>query len=217
MEKIIVYHGSINIIDKPTYGIGKKYNDYGLGFYTTKDIELAKEWAVDINNDGYANIYELDLKDLKVLDLSNMDTLNWIAILLKNRQFSISNDVSETGKKYLLENYLLSYENYDIIIGYRADDAYFSFADDFLKNRIPLNILSDSLRLGNLGMQIVLKSKKAFSKLKFIGYEKASKDIYYPLREKRNKEAKEKFILLEKQAKPNDTYLIDIIRGGAKK
>ena len=59
--KKIIYHGSINIIKEPIYGYGKKYNDYGLGFYCTENIELAKEWAVNKDKDGYANIYELDI------------------------------------------------------------------------------------------------------------------------------------------------------------
>ena len=33
-----LYHGSENIIEKPVYGYGKKYNDYGVGFYCTEDI-----------------------------------------------------------------------------------------------------------------------------------------------------------------------------------
>ena len=28
-----LYHGSSSIIEKPKYGYGKTYNDYGLGFY----------------------------------------------------------------------------------------------------------------------------------------------------------------------------------------
>lgn len=42
---MILYHGSKDIIEKPIYGQGKKYNDYGLGFYCTDNIELAKEWG----------------------------------------------------------------------------------------------------------------------------------------------------------------------------
>ncbi|MBP3577789.1 MAG: DUF3990 domain-containing protein, partial [Lachnospiraceae bacterium] len=37
-----LYHGSSNIIEKPVFGYGKKYNDYGLGFYCTDSIEMAK-------------------------------------------------------------------------------------------------------------------------------------------------------------------------------
>lgn len=31
-----IYHGSVNKITAPTFGQGKRYNDYGLGFYCTE-------------------------------------------------------------------------------------------------------------------------------------------------------------------------------------
>ena len=40
-----LYHGSSDIIEKPVYGYGKPYNDYGLGFYCTDSLEMAKEWG----------------------------------------------------------------------------------------------------------------------------------------------------------------------------
>ena len=43
---ITVYHGSDKIIEKPEYGKGHMYNDYGVGFYLTKEKDLAGEWAV---------------------------------------------------------------------------------------------------------------------------------------------------------------------------
>ncbi len=45
MSKLILYHGSQVILQTPIFGAGKSYNDYGLGFYCTEHIELAKEWA----------------------------------------------------------------------------------------------------------------------------------------------------------------------------
>ena len=34
MEKIMtIYHGSAQIIEKPSFGKGKKNNDFGFGFY----------------------------------------------------------------------------------------------------------------------------------------------------------------------------------------
>ena len=58
MKKI--YHGSEKIIEKPIFGYGKTYNDYGLGFYCTEEIEMAKEWGVNFDRNGYANIYEIE-------------------------------------------------------------------------------------------------------------------------------------------------------------
>lgn len=48
-NKIIIYHGSQEIIDTPTFGKGKLYNDFGLGFYCTLYEHLAKEWSVNMN------------------------------------------------------------------------------------------------------------------------------------------------------------------------
>lgn len=42
-KSLIIYHGSGEIIEKPQFGYGNPKNDYGLGFYCTEDIELAKE------------------------------------------------------------------------------------------------------------------------------------------------------------------------------
>ena len=50
MEKII-YHGSDHIIEKPKYGYGKTYNDYGVGFYCTENPDMAKEWGVGIGTE----------------------------------------------------------------------------------------------------------------------------------------------------------------------
>ena len=45
MDKIItIYHGSEQIVEVPTFGKGKKNNDFGLGFYCTESDDLAKEW-----------------------------------------------------------------------------------------------------------------------------------------------------------------------------
>ena len=41
---MIIYHGSKDIIEKPEFGKGNQKNDYGLGFYCTENVELAKEW-----------------------------------------------------------------------------------------------------------------------------------------------------------------------------
>ncbi len=220
MGKVItLYHGSEFIVDEVKYGYGKRHNDYGLGFYCTNKIELAKEWAVDLNRDGYANIYELDLEGLKILDLSSnrYNTLHWITILLENRAFNVKNEIAYNGKKYLLENYKIDISSYDIIIGYRADDSYFTFAQSFLNNTITLRRLSEALKYGDLGMQTVLISKRAIEKIKYIESIKIDSKIYYPLRLKRNELARRRFLLNKTgEILKDDLFLSDIMRGGLK-
>ena len=51
-----IYHGSNKIIEKPLFGFGKIHNDYGLGFYCTEVLDMAKEWGVSKDNDGFSII-----------------------------------------------------------------------------------------------------------------------------------------------------------------
>lgn len=217
MAEMILYHGSVSIIEQPVFGKGKRHNDYGLGFYCTQSLDLAKEWAVEENRDGYANKYSLDLQGLTILDLSQkgFTTLHWITLLLQNRVFTLKNDIIKAGKKYLIEHFSLPVKEYDIIKGYRADDSYFAYAESFLNNTISVQRLSEALKLGNLGEQVVLMSEKAFGKLKFLGYEIADAATYYPLRKARNEQARMEFLSNRRGIlSPDDLYLNDIIRGG---
>lgn len=170
MKTIKIFHGSEFKIEKPRFNFGKKNNDYGLGFYCTLDISLAKEWATRYVNLGFANEYLLDISNLKILDLTDKkyNVLNWIALLLKNRDFG--NGFLRMNKDRIdyINNYYIDIEDYDVIIGYRADDAYFRFPVDFIKGNVTLEQLSHIFELGYLGKQIVLKSKKAFENIKFI-------------------------------------------------
>ena len=86
-----LYHGSSHIIEKPEFGQGKKYNDYGLGFYCTDSLEMAKEWGVSGDKNGYANCYELECEGLRILDLNGPEycILHWLAVLLENREFDV--------------------------------------------------------------------------------------------------------------------------------
>lgn len=218
MEKIIhIYHGSEKIIEKPVYGDGKKNNDFGIGFYCTESNPLAKEWAVSSLRDGFSNSYTLDTEYLKVLNLNSEEytILNWIAILVEHRLFSIKTPVARRAKQYLIENFSINVNAFDLIKGYRADDSYFDYAEAFLNNTISVEQLAAAMQLGKLGEQVVLKSQYAFSLLKYQGFEPASKDEYYVLRKARDDEANSLYLeILEEEC--DGMYIQDIIRGGIK-
>lgn len=218
MDKVItVYHGSKQIVEVPTFGEGKKNNDFGLGFYCTESKDLAKEWAVSSLRDGFSNRYTLDTEFLNVLNLNSPDytILNWIAVLVEHRLFSIKTPVARRAKQYLIDNFAVNVNAYDLIIGYRADDSYFDYADAFINNGITVEQLASAMQLGKLGEQIVLKSKFAFSKIKYEGFEIAEKDTYYTLRKSRDDDAnKMYFKILEKES--DGLYIQDIMRGGIK-
>lgn len=216
MDKLItIYHGSQQIIEVPTFGLGRRNNDFGLGFYCTESRELAKEWAVSSLTDGFSNRYILDTENLKILHLNSPDysILNWMAVLVEHRLFSIKTPVARRAKQYLIEQFGINVNAYDLITGYRADDSYFDYADAFLNNTITVEQLSRAMQLGKLGEQIVIKSKFAFSRLQYQGFETAEKDKYYILRKARNDEANQLYLdILEQET--DGLYIQDIIRGG---
>ena len=211
-----LYHGSKDIIEKPIYRGGKETNDYGYGFYCTENIELANEWACPDNNDGYANKYELDMTGLNVLDLTKPEynILNWMALLLQFRIPKGMTPNDEMAREYILKNFSIDLTKVDVIIGYRADDSYFSFARDFLKNTITVAQLSRAMELGKLGIQVVLHSEKAFEQLKYIESTVADNETYYTKRRARDLMAKEEYREATKLSNvtQDDLFIMDIIR-----
>ena len=214
METWMLYHGSSKIVDCPEFGKGKKYNDYGKGFYCTESIELAKEWACHENIDGYVSKYAINAQDLTILNLSDgmYSTLNWLAILMQNRIGTMNAPVERRGREYLIEHFLPNYDEYDLIVGYRADDSYFSFARAFVANTISLKQLSYAMKLGKLGEQVVLKSEKAFDAIEFLGYEIADNTIYYPKRKRRDEKARAAYRRKLEEDDWNGIYMRDIIK-----
>lgn len=216
MEKLLtIYHGSSQIVETPTFGLGRKNNDFGLGFYCTESNELAKEWAVSSLRDGFANRYILDTEYLNILNLNSPEytILNWIAVLVENRLFSIKTPIARRAKQYLTEHFSINVNAYDLITGYRADDSYFDFAEAFLNNTITVEQLSRAMRLGKLGEQIVLKSQFAFSKIKYDGFDIAKKEQYYVLRKARNDDANQTYLDIQEED-TDGLYMQDILRGG---
>ncbi|MCR5018240.1 MAG: DUF3990 domain-containing protein [Bacteroidales bacterium] len=206
-------------MEKPIFGEGKINNDYGRGFYCTEHIDLAKEWACASNSDGYANHYQLNLSGLSVLNLngSEYNILNWLALLLENRKFNVAEGLPQRAKDYLLENFKVDYKNYDIIIGYRANDSYFSYASDFVNNTLSLSDLSEAMRLGKLGEQVVLKSKKAFEALTFVEAIEAPRQEYFAKYKSRDEEARAKYRQISSKPMAEDEiYVLDIIRNNWK-
>ena len=214
MSKIIIYHGSGSIIEHPAFGAGKAYNDYGRGFYCTEHLELAKEWGCSDGTDGFANKYILEMDGLRVLNLSseNYTILNWLAILMDNRIGRLGSPIEKRGREYLLQNFLPKYHDYDVIIGYRADDSYFSFARSFVGNTISLAQLEYAMKLGELGEQVVLKSPKAFHAMRFQNYEIADHAVYYAKKKIRDEQAREAFQKELEKDDLNGIYMRDVIR-----
>ena len=216
MSKIKLLHGTDHIIEVPDINMGNPKNDYGKGFYCTKVDEMAREWACKKNTDGFVNIYDFDTDGLKTLNLldGKHTVLNWIALLLKYRTFELSAEVAVDAREYLIKNYSVDLADFDVVIGYRADDSYFRYAESFVSNTLPLRSLNKALRLGKLGEQTVIVSQAGFERLKFVDAYSVDKNIYYPKFLNRDIKARESYKkqVRKSQSYQDDIFVLDILR-----
>lgn len=108
-----IYHGSLEVIERPLILQPNRLLDYGKGFYTTTSERQAKEWVerrmIENNTTcGYVNVYEFNeerLTDLKRLTFSE-PTKEWADFVMANR----------TQKGFI--------HDYNIVYGPVANDRY---------------------------------------------------------------------------------------------
>lgn len=207
-----LFHGSEKIILEPQPFFGNPTNDYGQGFYCTEDKAAAKLWACKKTGIGYINFYDFDPSSLRKLDLTLGDektVLQWLSLLLAHR-FAYEDRARYRPTIDLLEKlFPLSLDEFDYVVGYRADDNYFAYSRDFLANTLPYELLVEAMRLRKLGLQCVLLSKSSFSRLHYLGVEPVSDSALYS---QFKQEATLQYALLKTQANPSMRYLNEILK-----
>jgi len=210
-NKVILYHGSDKILKVPEFGKGEINNDYGQGFYCTKNKGLAGEWAVLwTEKNGYINEYSFDYSGLNVLYLNQMPIENWIAILIANRR----GDYEEEYQKRIdlfINKFGLDISSYDVIEGWRADDAFFTYIEDFFAMALSIENLREALKFGDLGNQVCLKSKKAFDIINFTTHYPAPASRFLKPAQDRDTSAKRQYRMMKD--KDVGTLLINLTGG----
>ena len=213
-----IYHGSKCIIEKPIFKGSNPKNDYGAAFYTTLNLDAAKIWACKSDTLGIVNEYEISDKtynNFKILDLTDKTKytiLNWLAILMHFRE--TGSKFEEQNKIILnwLEKYYIDVESYDVVIGYRADDAYFRFPIHFINTELSVEDLDNVFLSGCLEIQYTFMSEKAIKALKFkktIKCEEKFIGVYFEIVKKLTKQIDS---LAHQQRNPNKTYILDLMR-----
>lgn len=209
-NELTVYHGSSKVIEKPLHGVGIPANDYGLGFYLSPFFELAAEWAVPNGNvDGYVNKYTVLMENLRLLDMDVKPFECWVSLLVQHRGGSFSDVVKERIEKFVAR-YPFSVAGYDVVKGWRADDAYFGFVRDFFNAALSLENLKTAMKFGDLGTQYCLCSQQAFNSIVFLPpAKKVLANEYTPLRKARDEAARKSY--RELPNKGRGTLILDIV------
>ena len=171
---------------------------------------MVKEWSVGKDTNGFANKYTVECDGLEILDLNDSQfcILHWLAVLLENREFDAASPLAYQAKEYLLETFRVNYHDCDCMIGYRADDSYFSFAQDFINGTISYRQLNRAMHLGKLGQQFVLKSKRSFERIIFEGYEIAESTEWYIKKMARDQAARREYFDVERNRIERDELFV---------
>ena len=217
-EFMNIYHGSKQVVEHPTLGGSNPHNDYGPSFYMTTDLNQTKSWACKNGTAGVVNQYRIDERRwdfLKILDLTRKDSfnvLNWIAILMHFRKLEISFERRNKPALEWLSKYFIDVREYDVVIGFRADDSYFRFPSSFVSGELSLDDLEEIFLLGDLGKQYAFMSQKALNALHFdrvIPCEEEYVGRYYSIVSKATAKFNEVF---NWPRSPDKTYVLDLMR-----
>ena len=136
-------------------------------------------------------------------------------LLSENRQFETEYGLPSEAKAYLTTRFAIPYRRADVIIGYRADDSYFTFAQDFISGAISYSQLASAMRLGHLGNQYVLKSRKAFEQIRHVESRQAMRADWLDRKNDRDRAARQEYLgELRRRRMPGDLRIDRIIDEG---
>lgn len=154
--KMKLYHGSNQYIQEIDLAKGKKYKDFGQGFYTTHLKEQAVYWSRRIAErfGGHATVteFEFDLEAamadglaVKIFERADKD---WALFVMSNRRMDRSED------------------HYDIVIGPVADDNMARLFGLYDMNIIDLDAVVAGLIYKDLNSQYFFATKRSLNYLK---------------------------------------------------
>lgn len=159
-----LYHGSLEIVEKPAILEPNHTMDYGKGFYTTTSKDQADKWVIRkitaVNQPkGFTNIYSFDetvLDTLKVLKFDSPDEA-LLDFVMNNR----------TDKNFT--------HDYDIVYGPVANDRVYAAFAFYEEGMLDKQGLIRELRAYKLADQLLFHTEKALNYLHFVKAEEVSK------------------------------------------
>lgn len=152
-----IYHGSIEIVDKPEIRKATRTLDYGNGFYTTTSYKQAEDWVKRKLNEnevakGYVNTYEFDEESLLELNslIFQTPTEEWVDFVMNNR----------TQKGFT--------HSYDIVYGPVANDRVYAAFALYEGGLISKQQLIADLKTYKLVDQYLFHTEAAIQALSFV-------------------------------------------------
>lgn len=147
-DKMIIYHGSKEIVSSPEIRIQRYNKDFYFGFYCTVYPEQAKRWATRFDGQGFLNeyLYSPD-NELNIKIFPEMSE-EWLDFIVACR----------IGKSH----------SYDVVEGPMADDTIFNYVQNYVDGKISREAFWSLAKFKKPTHQISFHTAKALTTLKFL-------------------------------------------------
>lgn len=157
---VMLYHGSKSGINGKIAPVSRDKCDFGKGFYMGTERMQPLTLICNYPN---AKLYtlEINLDGLKILDIEV--GLEWALLVAFNR-----GKMDEEKESAIYKHFEAITKDYDMIIGYIANDRMFVVLDRFFNGEITDTALIHSLSALKLGKQYVALTEKACSQVEII-------------------------------------------------
>ncbi len=163
----ILFHASRNGIEGNIKPISRLKCDFGKGFYMGTDPLQPLTLVSNEDNPVFYTL-EFDLSNLSVLDIEI--GLEWAMLIAYYRGY-----MDNFKNTNLYQKYSHLADEYDVIVGYIADNRMYQVLTDFFEGRIMDTALIASLSALKLGKQYVAITEKACNQIKIIKSRKLNK------------------------------------------
>lgn len=153
---MILYHGSLEIVEKPQILQANRPLDFGTGFYTTTNLQQARRWVrlrMEQGNAkvGYINIYEYTPKKGLRTRLFRSANEAWVDFVHANRTVQDFN------------------HDYDIVTGPVANDNVYLSFNLYESGIISKRELIRRLKTYKLVDQLLFHTEQSLETLKYTG------------------------------------------------
>lgn len=147
-DKLILYHGSQEIVEFPEIRLQRYNKDFYFGFYCTNIKSQAVRWAARFDGKGYLSEFEYT-PDIK----------------LNVRTFS---DMTEEWLDFIVDCRLGKPHNFDIVEGPMANDTIFNYVQDFADQKISREAFWALAKFSRPTHQISFHTARALATLRFV-------------------------------------------------
>ena len=152
----VLLHGSKYGLSEVTV-LGARNNcDFGNGFYLGKTYNQALSFVYEYDK-GSVYSFKYSLDGLKTVEFDC--SLDWMLAICFYR-----GTISEYAESSMVQNVVKKIEAADIVIAPIADNKMFYVMSQFAEGEINADVALHSLSASSLGLQYIIKSKKALKK-----------------------------------------------------